>query len=132
MKSFLEPLLRRGAAPHQLVNTRSGQVVASQLLPAFDSATRKTGLLKHTSLPPEAAMIIAPTHAIHTFFMKFPIDVVFVSRSGKVLKIRPAMPAWRMAASLRGFAVVELAAGSLERSETQVGDELALRINPDP
>ena len=127
MKSFLEPLLRTSAAPHQLVNTRSGQVVANQLLPAFDSATRKTGLLKHTSLPPGTAMIIAPTNAIHTFFMKFPIDVAFVSKAGRVLKIRAAMPAWRMAAALRGFAVVELAAGALARSETKVGDDLVLR-----
>jgi uncharacterized membrane protein (UPF0127 family) len=127
MASFLEPLLRAGAAPHQLVNARSGLVVATHLLPALDSATRKTGLLKHTSLPAGTAMIIAPTNAIHTFFMKFPIDVVFVSRSGKVLKIRPAMPAWRMAGALRGFAVVELAAGVLAPSETRVGDTLVLR-----
>jgi uncharacterized protein len=130
MKSFLEPLLRKGAAPHQLVNARSGRVVAGQLLPAFDSATRKTGLLKHTSLPAGTAMIIAPTNAIHTFFMKFPIDVAFVARSGKVLKIRTAMPAWRMAGALRGFAVVELAAGALAQSETTVGDELMLRPTP--
>jgi uncharacterized membrane protein (UPF0127 family) len=130
MKSFLEPLLRTGAAPHQLVNTRSGRIVADQLLPALDSATRKTGLLKHTSLPRGTAMIIAPTNAIHTFFMKFPIDVAFVSRTGRVLKIRTAMPAWRMAAALRGYAVVELTAGALAVSETTVGDELALRPLP--
>ena len=127
MTSFLEPLLRTSAAPHQLVNVRSGQVVANQLLPAFDRGTRKTGLLKHTSLPPDTAMIIAPTNAIHTFFMKFPIDVAFVSKAGRVLKIRTAMPAWRMAAALRGFAVVELTAGALAHSETTVGDDLVLR-----
>jgi uncharacterized protein len=127
MASFLEPLLRAGAGPHQLVNARSGRIIANQLLLAFDSATRKTGLLKHASLPAGTAMVIAPTNAIHTFFMKFPIDVVFVAKSGKVLKIRAAMPAWRMLGALRGFAVVELAAGALAQSETTVGDELALR-----
>lgn len=127
MASFLEPLLRAGAAPHRLENTRTGLVVAHHLLPALDPGTRKTGLLKHTSLPPGTAMVIAPTNAIHTFFMKFAIDVVFVSRSGTVLKIRTAMPAWRMAGALRAYAVIELAADALAASGTQVGDELAVR-----
>ena len=71
-------------------------------------------------------MLIAPTNAIHTFFMKFPIDVAFVTREGRVLKIRPAMPAWRMAAAWGGYAVIEMAAGAFERSDTRPGDELVI------
>ncbi len=124
MRTFLTPLVK--GLPDTLVlrNQRTGAVVASQLLPAFDSETRRTGLLKHTRLPDGAAMFIAPTNAIHTFFMKFAIDVAFVAKDGRIVKIRPAMPAWRMAAAWGGFAVIEMAAGSFERAATVVGDLL--------
>ena len=103
MTSFLQPLLREGADRQRIVNTRSGKVVADQLLTAFDSESRRKGLLKHGSLPHSTALIIAPTNAIHTFFMKFPIDIVFVSKAGRVLKIRSSVPAWRMTASLGAY-----------------------------
>lgn len=126
MRTFLTPVLRGDAAGFVLRNQRTGVVVASHLLPAFDSATRRTGLLKHASLPDGAAMLIAPTNAIHTFFMKFAIDVAFVARDGRIVKIRPAMPAWRMSAAWGGHAVVEMAAGSFSRSRTMVGDVLVV------
>ena len=124
MRTFLTPLLK--GAPDGLVlrNQRTGLVVASQLLPAFDSDTRRTGLLKHTGLPDGAAMLIAPTNAIHTFFMKFAIDVAFVAKDGRVVKIRPSMSAWRIAAAWGGFAVIEMAAGSFEKAGSVVGDML--------
>jgi len=127
MTSFLQTLLRKERADrHHIINTRNGKVVADRVLTAFDSESRRKGLLAHRSLPASTAMIIAPTNAIHTFFMKFSIDVVFVSKDGRVLKIRPRMPAWRMTGSLRAYAVLELAAGSLDSSDTQVGDRLAV------
>ena len=126
MTSFLQPLLRERHDRQRIVNVRTGKVVADRLITAFDSDTRRKGLLAHTSLPPSTAMVIAPTNAIHTFFMKFPIDIVFVSKAGCVLKIRSAVPAWRMTASFGAHAVLELAAGSLSRSETAVGDQLVV------
>ncbi len=126
MRTFLTPLLEGMPEALVLRNQRTGSVVASQLLPAFDSETRRTGLLKHTGLPEGAAMLIAPTNAIHTFFMKFAIDVAFVAKDGRVVKVRPAMPAWRMAGAWGGFAVIEMAAGSFETAGTTVGDVLAI------
>ena len=130
MTSFLQPLLRQGVDGQRIINARSGKVVADRLLAAFDSGSRRKGLLAQDSLPPSTAMIIAPTNAIHTFFMKFPIDIVFVSKSGQVLKVRFAVPAWRMTASLRAFAVLELAAGSLDASDTKIGDQLIVSSAP--
>ena len=130
MASFLQPLLRERTGRHHIINTRNGKIVASQLLTAFDSESRRKGLLAHASLPPSTAMIIAPSNAIHTFFMKFPIDIAFVAKSGRVLKIRSGVPAWRMTASLRSFAVLELAAGSFELSDTKVGDDLIVSSVP--
>jgi len=126
MASFLAPLRNTDGRGFVLRNQRTGVIVAHQLLPAFDSAARKTGLLKHRSLPEGVAMVIAPTNAIHTFFMKFPIDVAFVRRDGRIAKIRAGMPAWRMAAAWGGYAVVEMAAGMFTSRGTAAGDTLVI------
>jgi len=124
--SFLDPLLRSKAPPLALTNARNGRLVAATVLTAFDSASRKRGLLKHDSLADDTALIIAPSNAVHTFFMRFAIDVAFVSKDGRVLKVRTAMPPWRIAAAWGGFAVVELAGGALTRADTQRGDTLRI------
>lgn len=67
-------------------------------------------------------MVIAPCSAVHTFFMRFAIDVLFVARDGRALKIYVALPPWRLAFGFGAFAVIELAAGALELSDTRVGD----------
>ena len=113
MKSFLDPILRAAPSSFALTNDRNNRVLATTLLTAFDSATRRKGLLKHDFLPEGSALIIAPSNAIHTFFMRFAIDVAFVSKDGRVLKVRPNVPPWRMAGALRGFAVIEMPVGAL-------------------
>ena len=122
MPSFLSPLRNADASGFVLRNQQTGTVVATHLLPAFDSKTRNVGLLGRQSLDPGTAMIIAPTNAVHTFFMRFPIDIAFVKRDGRILKIRKRLPAWRLAGAWGGYAVVEMAAGSFEAAGTSAGD----------
>jgi uncharacterized membrane protein (UPF0127 family) len=83
-------------------------------------------------MPEGSALIIAPTNAVHTFAMRFAIDVVFVRRTGVVSKVRHGMPRGRMSASLLAFAVVELPAGAAARAGVRPGDRLELvpRIHP--
>jgi uncharacterized protein len=123
---FLQPLLGRSLTPLVLRNGRTGLVVASSLEPAFDSATRKRGLLGRDSLPSGHALIIAPSNMVHTFFMRFPIDVLIVSRKGVVVKAAPNVPRRRIVGAWGGFAVVEMRAGSLSASGTRAGDSLAV------
>jgi uncharacterized membrane protein (UPF0127 family) len=132
MSSFLQPLLGKSSGTCTLVNSRSGLIVADQLLGAFDSASRRTGLLHHEGLAPGSAMIIAPSNAVHTFFMKFPIDLAFVGRDGRVRKVREAVRPWRMAAALRAYAVIELPAGVLRSTDTVVGDTLVIQESDRP
>ena len=101
-------------------------MLARRLLPALDSKTRKTGLLGRTSLDEGEAMVIAPTNAIHTWFMRFAIDIAFVNREGRVVKLRSAVKPWRMTGALRGYAAIELPAGSLESHDTIRGDVLEI------
>ena len=75
-----DPLRRSGQPPLVLTNGRNDQVVAHTLLRAFDSASRNQGLLKRDFLEEGSALVIAPTNAIHTFFMRFAIDVAFVAK----------------------------------------------------
>ena len=124
MKSFLNPLVQSSAAGFVLTNSRNNRVVANTLLTAFDSATRRTGLLKHEFLPEGQALIIAPSNAIHTFWMRFAIDIAFVRRDGHVVKVCSTVVPWRIAVAWRAYAVIELAAGALSVSDTQRGDIL--------
>jgi uncharacterized membrane protein (UPF0127 family) len=63
---------------------------------------------------------------VHTFFMRFPIDIVFVGRDGIVRKVSEGVPARRLAGSLRAFAVIEMAAGSLAACPVARGDRLSV------
>ena len=126
MASFLTPLADPNGGPFVLRNERTGVIVAERLLPALDSASRRKGLLGRTALGPGEAMIIVPTNAIHTFFMKFSIDVAFVTRDGVIVKIVPAMAAWRIAWAWRAHGVVEMGAGAFAGAGTTVGDRLVV------
>jgi uncharacterized protein len=123
---FLDPLLDDAQAPWTLKNLRTGVVIAGCLEASFDSKSRRRGLLGRQSLPAGCAMIIAPCSSIHTFFMRFPIDVVFAGRDGRVVKVYHELPAWRVALAWKGFAVIELPAGTLRPSETRPGDFLQI------
>jgi hypothetical protein len=119
---FLEPLLRSKGDSPQLRNVRSGLPLATRVETAFSSADRKRGLLGRDGLEAGQALVIAPTNLVHTFAMRFAIDILFAARDGRVLKIAHAVPPRRIAGALRGFAVIEMAAGEAERAGTRVGD----------
>ena len=125
-KAFLAPLLRQQSGSLMLVNSRTGRPLAHSLTGAFDSASRRTGLLGRDGLDEGHALIIAPTNAIHTFFMRFAIDVAFVRRDGRVVGVRHAMKPWRIAAALRAHAVIELPPGTLAACDTVQGDTLVI------
>ena len=126
MPSFLSSAVG-SAARFSLVKEADGAVVVPDLTLAIDSASRRKGLLGREGLPEESGLIIAPSNAVHTFFMRFPIDIVFLTRDGEVLSIRSSVGPWRMAASFRGFAVLELAGGRAGRCGLTTGELLRLR-----
>ena len=93
---------------------------------ADTSETRRVGLLKHTRLEPGSGLWIVPCESVHTFFMKFPIDLVYLDKQRKVRKVRHAVPAWRLSACLTAHSILELPAGTAEKTGTQAGDELVM------
>ena len=108
------------------LRTEDGRIVCERCLVAENAWTRMRGLLGRTGLELGEGLLIRPAGSVHTFFMRFPIDVVFVSRDGEVLKIASNVPAWRTAAARGAKVVIELAAGEADRSGISVGTRLDL------
>ena len=119
-------LLARPDSPHRVVNRTRGIVLATRIEAAFDSSTRRRGLLGRSHLPPDTVLAIAPSNAVHTFRMQFPIDVVFIRRDGGVVKCVRNLGPRRITAAWRAFAVLEFAAGSPAVAATERGDELVI------
>ena len=104
----------------------SSRTLATYAELAANSAARRRGLLGRDELPAGHALILAPTQGIHTFGMRFAIDVVSVSRMGVVVDIRRRVPRRRVVISWRAFAMIELPAGAAESVGIAVGDRLAV------
>jgi uncharacterized membrane protein (UPF0127 family) len=115
-------LARRVAVMLTVERTRA--VLAREVELALTRAARRRGLLHRASLDPASALVLAPCRAIHTAFMRFPIDVVFVDRAGIVRHICRRVPPWRIAAAPRAYAAIELAAGTLDAHDLARGDRL--------
>lgn len=105
-------------------NATRGISLGDSVVVADTSAKRRTGLLKHESLPAGEGLWIVPCEAVHTFGMRFPIDIAFLNRKRKILKIRKEMGKRRIALCLWAHSVLELPSGTLERTGTQAGDQL--------
>ena len=124
---FLEPLVRRGGVDLALINATRGTTVAARVEAALDSRSRNRGLLRRDGLLEGQALVLAPCSSVHTFFMRFSLDVLFVARDGRVRRAKRAVPPWRIALAPGSFVVVEAAPGTVDRSGTQPGDYLELR-----
>lgn len=124
--SFLSGILRAPECPYALQHVRSGRLLASRVEFALDSQSRRRGLLGRDAFDRGSALIIAPCGAIHTFFMRFAIDVVFVARDGRVLKTYAAVPRRRIAFSLAAFAGIEFPAGAISGLHVTPGDIVRL------
>lgn len=87
---------------------------------------RMIGLLGRNELGRDRALFLAPASSIHTWFMRFAIDVFFVDRDLRVRKILYDLPPWHMAGARGSWAVVELQAGWLPHNAVSVGDRLSM------
>ena len=108
-------------------NLSTGTVIADRVGVADTRATRRTGLLKHASLADGEGLWIVPCRGVHTFQMKFAIDVIALDDNGVVIDRVTNMQPWRIRLPRRGTAgVLELAAGALDRTGTSLGDRIEL------
>ena len=114
------------------LKTVDGRVVCERCLVADSPWPRMRGLLGRSGLESGEGLLLRPTGSVHTFFMRFPIDVVFLARDGEVLKVARALPPWRTAGGRGAKAVLELGADEAERREIRVGSRLDLSVLAGP
>ncbi len=109
-----------------LVNGRTDLALADRIELAVTRRDRRKGLLGRDVFESSSALIIAPCFSIHTMFMRFDIDAVFVDDDGRAVKVVQGLGPWRIAVQPFAQAVVELPAGSLKDRPVDVGDRLYL------
>jgi len=125
--TFLSALVGKLAGTHELVHVESGAVLASRVDTARDSGGRRRGLLGRATLPKDDAVIVAPRRIVHTFFRGCPIDAIFVTADGTVIKTCRDVRPWRLVGAFRAFAGIEAAAGFIDRTDITTGDRVTLR-----
>jgi uncharacterized protein len=117
----------RGGKPNSRmkISNLTRQVVLAHWVEVADhGATRRRGLLGRDALPAGEGLWIVPCESVHTFFMKFPIDLVYLDRNKKVKKVRSSVKPWRLSACLSAHSIIELASGTIETTQTRPGDVL--------
>src|SRR5689334_12378598 len=102
-----------------------GRIICETVQVADTILRRMRGLLGRSSLPPGEGLLLRPAWSIHTSFMRFPIDVVFVDHDLIVIRIAPSLRPFKTASCRGAREVVELAAGECERRGLEVGDRIA-------
>jgi uncharacterized membrane protein (UPF0127 family) len=92
--------------------------------------SRLRGLLGRRGLETDEGLMLRPAGSIHMFFMRFPIDAVFLDRDLRILRVAKSLGPWRMAGARGAHAVLELAAGESEQRGLLPGERLEL-VSPD-
>ncbi len=113
-----------------LLNVSTSSTLAAKLLVADTFWKRLIGLLGKTDMPSGAALLISPCNSVHTMFMHFPIDILFINRDFIVVKIVRDLKPWRTAACSKAYSVIEAAAGTVSRTGTKEGDRLLVSREP--
>jgi uncharacterized protein len=110
-------------APQQAVNERTGRVVASEIHLARGAWGSFRGLMLRRSIPAGYGMLFRPAKGIHTHFMRFPIDLIFLDKEDRVTKVREAMPPWRFDFT-NAAGVIEMNPGTARAQDIRPGDRL--------
>ncbi|HMC69707.1 MAG TPA: DUF192 domain-containing protein [Mycobacteriales bacterium] len=117
---------RRRAPALCRVRTTEGTVVCDRCEIPESSFGRMRGLLGRTGLEPGSGMLIDSAPSVHMFFMRFPIDVVFLDRDRKVVGVRHGLRPWRVAGARGAVAALELPAGAAAAAAVEEGHVLVL------
>jgi len=124
---FISPPEQAGPqGPLLVTNVTRGTVLATRLEAAHTGPKRRKGLLGRDGLAAGEGLWIAPCESVHTFFMRFPIDLVYLDREKKIKKARSSVGPWRLSACLSAYSILELPAGTIRETRTERGDTLEI------
>ena len=111
----------------RLENRSRGTLLGDRIARAHRPWSRAVGLLGRRSLPEGQGLVLVPCTSIHMLFMRFPVDVLYVSKQDRVMKVVRDLRPFRFSGCLRGaHYTVELPVGTIDASGTEVGDQLGL------
>jgi uncharacterized membrane protein (UPF0127 family) len=110
----------------QTLIASDGRVVCERCGVADTFLSRLRGLLGRRELPRGEGLLISPTSSVHTFFMRFAIDVVFLDKSLRVVGVSAHVRPWKLAGRRGARKVLELSAGESEERAIRVGEQLRL------
>jgi uncharacterized membrane protein (UPF0127 family) len=108
----------------RVLNQTRNTLLATRMEVADSSAKRNKGLLGRESLAPGEGLWIRPCESVHTFWMRFPIDLVYIDRKYRIMKLVSAVPAWRLSACLTAHSVLELPSGTIRATQSECGDTI--------
>jgi uncharacterized protein len=112
----------RAMKPVFALETATGVVVADHVEVADGIFSRFLGLMFRTSLPEGHGLALRPCSSIHMFFMRIPLDAVFVDGEGQVVRIYADLKPWRMTMPVRNAkSCIELPTGTAARAGLTVG-----------
>lgn len=110
-------------------NARTNGLLGASVRRATGRIDRVIGLIGRRQLAPGEALWILPSRGVHTCGMRFPIDVIALDESGRVVDVAPAMKPWRLRLPRAATAgVLEVAAGIIARTGTQLGDQIVFEV----
>jgi uncharacterized protein len=107
-----------------VANLTRGSVLATRLEVADSGPKRNKGLLGRKGLSAGEGLWIIPCESVHTFFMQFPIDLVYLDRKHVIKKVREGVPPWRISICFSAHSILELPSGTIRSTETRAGDTL--------
>jgi len=120
-----QPLALDRGAVYRVINTATGKVIAQKVRVADTLASRGKGLLGRTGMEPEEGLLITPCDSVHTFFMQFPIDLLYLDKDMRVVRVVADMGPSRMSFCLgKARHVLELMGGSSHTHSGLAGDQL--------
>lgn len=109
-------------------NLTKNVAIASNVILADNFFSRLIGLLNKSSLDSNDGLILRPCNAIHTWFMKFPIDIVFIDKNNKIIFLIENMLPGRRSPIIRpAKEVIEFKAGRIKQSGSEIGDQLEIK-----
>ena len=112
---------------YTIFNSATGEVIADKVIIAQDFASRSIGLLNRTGLSKGEGLVIDPCSSIHTFLMKFPIDVLYLDKNSRIIKIVTDLKPWRLSQALFAQKVVELESGAIAKLRIKCGDIVKIK-----
>ncbi|HHW17291.1 MAG TPA: DUF192 domain-containing protein [Firmicutes bacterium] len=114
-----------------MLNLDTGEIVVRRVYLADTFRRRLLGLILRSKIDEDEGLLLLPCKGVHTFFMRFPIDVIYLDRYMSVVALFPDTRPWRVLPQMPGVAqVLEMPAGTISKNKIKVGNTLAFTSLP--